>query len=241
MFALGVPPCCLFWSFLKFGCPGRLLPCFSSRSFRFSSFDFFFGRVDWLSASKSILPVTLIFDSNLGVLNRNNSLSFLSADVVDEPDPTGWLFSSFGATISGCFSSAFSLFTIFIFTSSFSFCCSTFSTAGTTFSSCWTTGSGSLSTEAEAETASGMISSFFSGSKLMWPFITIFGRNSSGTSVFISWGCSSFTTAAVLFLLCICEASRLISASGIFFPNSFTSKAYCSSLNRVFGLDSTSG
>ena len=39
----------------------RCWASFSSRSFFFSSFDFFFGRVLWFSESKSILPSTFTF------------------------------------------------------------------------------------------------------------------------------------------------------------------------------------
>ena len=71
----------------------------------------------------------------------------------------------------------------------------------------------------------------------MCPFMTILGLNSSGTSVLISSAFSSFAEG-VSFLGRLTGITR--SFSGKSFPNSFTSKAYCSSLIRVLGLSSTS-
>ena len=47
---------------------------FSSRSFLRSSFDFFFGRVLWLRASRSIFPKTLTFGASFFSLLRVNIL-----------------------------------------------------------------------------------------------------------------------------------------------------------------------
>ena len=43
---------------------GRVCAAFSSRSLRRSSFDFFFGRVLWFKASRSILPRTFTFGAS---------------------------------------------------------------------------------------------------------------------------------------------------------------------------------
>ena len=59
----------------------RSLRCLSlaSRSFLFSSFVFFFGRVCWFSAERSIFPTTLIFVVSLGRFSVNISSSFVSS------------------------------------------------------------------------------------------------------------------------------------------------------------------
>ena len=73
-------------SFICFFCSWRSFS-FSSRSFRRSSFDFFLGRVDWFSASKSIWPMTLIFETNsvgriLNMLSSFCSSSFFSSTLL---------------------------------------------------------------------------------------------------------------------------------------------------------------
>ena len=190
-------------SFISFFWSWRIFS-FSSRSRRFSSFDFFLGRVDWFNAARSIWPITLIFAPSSGwrILKTSSSLgaSFSSETTsVDATASTG--FSSF--LCSSAFTGASTFFGSSLITSS----TTTFSTSAgfgsATGSGCFTT-IGSAGVGAGATTSSFFTSgSFFSGSFFTSGSTTgrsaTIGRSTTGRSTTVSFFCSgSFSTLSVL-------------------------------------------
>ena len=197
-------------SFINFFWSWRIFS-FSSRSRRFSSFDFFLGRVDWFNAARSIWPITLIFAPNSGwrILNISSSLevSFSTSTVVSGAISADTAFTGCSMLLcSSAFTGATSTFGSSLITSSTTFstsagCFSTigsgsFTGSGFTASGCFTgsaclTGSTCLAT-GSAWTGATTSSTFTSGSFFTSGWAT--GRSST-----VSFFCSgSFSTFSVL-------------------------------------------
>ena len=186
-----------FWSWRCFS--------FSSRSLRFSSFDFFFGRVDWFSAARSICPMTLIFDTNSGwcILNISSFSSLFSETASSVAAGAGSaLETGTGSTTTGA-----------VFSSS---AAGAGSTTGAGVGSGWgsgtgsgfgasTTGAGSSAftsstTGISGSTASSSFSTVclrFSLSKSIFPTGLNFGRTSSGTTAFTTSSVFGFSCASL--------------------------------------------
>ena len=73
----------------------------SRRSLRFSSFDFFFGRVCWLMAERSILPTTLSDVFSVGVWSVKISLSSFFSGVIAGSAGVGLGSSFFSGEVAG--------------------------------------------------------------------------------------------------------------------------------------------